>query len=96
MIQINATPGPQLRAQLVGLGYGSVIPALRNVGPIPPVLQKAIQDAAAGPSTGSGSGTDLLPPASPPPTTPPADTNWLLWGGVGVGVLFLGLLIIRR
>jgi LPXTG-motif cell wall-anchored protein len=94
MISIQPVPSKELRAQLVGLG---LIPALHDVTPMPPILAQKIQEAAAnGPSTGNGSGTGtpLAPP--PPGEAPDTGTNWLLWGGVAAGAVFLGILFLRR
>ena len=93
MMFVSASPGPELRAQLVGLGT-SRIPSLPTPA-IPPILQAQIQAAgAAGPSTGNGSGSSTVPDLLPPAAA--VGPNWLLWGGVGVGVLLLGALLIRR
>jgi len=105
---INLTLRPP-RAQLVGLGY--TLPSGQTLGPstgIPPVLQDQIRKAAvvnsgAGGSTATAGQPCTCADGSSGSTNtsgacvcaPPA-TNWALYGGIGVGVLLLGLLLLRR
>lgn len=107
MITVQATPGPELRAQLVGMGcgvpqytlHGLALPPgmtlsegaranASHIDPMAPSAYGAAYDAT------QGGGTAKV--FTPPPDTAEKKPNWLLYGGIGIGVLVLGALLLRR